>query len=107
MKNNYHSHTYRCGHAAGRDEDYVLSAIRNGFNTIGFTDHVMVPGIEDDFGMRGGYSEFQGYLDSVNSLKEKYKDQINVIVGIESEYYDGLHGFLERVLEELRDTLSK
>ena len=26
MKANYHTHTARCGHATGTDEDYVLAA---------------------------------------------------------------------------------
>lgn len=28
MKTNYHTHTTRCHHATGSDEDYVLSAIK-------------------------------------------------------------------------------
>ena len=30
MKTNYHTHTTRCMHATGDDEDYVLSAIAAG-----------------------------------------------------------------------------
>ena len=26
---NFHNHTYRCGHATGKDEEYVLEAIKN------------------------------------------------------------------------------
>lgn len=37
---NYHTHTTRCGHACGRDEDYVIQAIRNGYKKIGFSDHM-------------------------------------------------------------------
>ena len=36
---NYHTHTKRCGHAIGEDEEYVLRAIENGFDEIGFSDH--------------------------------------------------------------------
>jgi histidinol phosphatase-like PHP family hydrolase len=36
----YHSHTTRCGHAYGSDEDYVEAAITNGFRVIGFSDHI-------------------------------------------------------------------
>ena len=32
-------HTYRCMHASGTDEEYVLSAIKNGYEEIGFSDH--------------------------------------------------------------------
>ena len=31
MKTNYHTHTTRCMHATGSDEDYVLSAIKGGY----------------------------------------------------------------------------
>ena len=39
MKNNYHTHHYLCGHAIGNVEDYVLVAIKEGFNEIGISDH--------------------------------------------------------------------
>ena len=30
-KTNYHTHTARCMHACGSDEDYVRAAIANGY----------------------------------------------------------------------------
>jgi histidinol-phosphatase (PHP family) len=43
VKYNYHSHTYRCGHASRcSDEDYVLEAIEHGYKKYGFSDHVSV-----------------------------------------------------------------
>ena len=39
MKTNYHTHTTRCMHAVGSDEEYVLSAIKGGFQILGFSDH--------------------------------------------------------------------
>ena len=39
MKYNYHTHTSRCFHAKGKDEEYVLAAIEAGFDEIGFADH--------------------------------------------------------------------
>ena len=36
---NYHTHTFRCHHALGTDEDYVTSAIANGIQILGFSDH--------------------------------------------------------------------
>ena len=43
MKANYHTHTARCGHATGTGEDYVLAAIEQGFDELGFSDHVPWP----------------------------------------------------------------
>ena len=85
---NYHTHTYRCGHAAMiPDEDYVKAAIEAGFKTLGFSDH----GPFKEYSKktdRMDYDEFQGYLDSIYGLKEKYKDQIDIKVGCEFEYFN-------------------
>ena len=55
LKYHYHTHTKRCGHAQGEDEEYVLSAIKHGFKFLGFSDHVMLPGHPQP-GVRGDYS---------------------------------------------------
>ena len=39
MKTNYHTHTTRCHHATGSDEEFVLSAIKGGYQELGFSDH--------------------------------------------------------------------
>src|SRR5574344_1977740 len=81
----YHTHTSRCGHAIGTDEEYVLHAIDNGFKNLGFSDHVFLKGIHHP-GMRGDFTELDDYVDSINNLKEKYKDKIKIYVGFEAEY---------------------
>lgn len=84
---NYHSHTKRCGHAEGEDEEFVLSAIKNGYKIYGFSDHVMLPGI-DQPGIRGNYEKYaEDYFKSIRSLQEKYKDQIEIHLAFEAEWY--------------------
>ena len=39
LKQNFHTHTSRCGHAIGLDEDYVKTAIKAGIKVLGFSDH--------------------------------------------------------------------
>ena len=85
FSHNYHSHTTRCGHAEGKDEDYVLAAIDNGFQTIGFTDHVFLPDIFQPR-MRGSVALLDEYKSSVLHLKKKYQGKINVKLGFECEY---------------------
>ena len=82
----YHTHTKRCGHATGEDEEYVLAAIRNGIKVLGFSDHVMLPGRSQPR-IRGEYEQFEDYVNSINALKEKYKGQIEIHLGFEAEYY--------------------
>ena len=42
MRTNYHTHTTRCHHATGSDEEFVLSAIKGGYQELGFSDHTPV-----------------------------------------------------------------
>ena len=89
---NYHTHTYRCGHADSNmsDEEYVKLFIKKGFKRIAFTDHCPEKEIIDERkNMRMSYSEKDGYLNSINLLKEKYKDIIKIEAGFEVEYVPG------------------
>ena len=66
----FHSHTYRCGHAAkNKDiEDYVTEAIQRGFKKYGVSDHVFLPGVIQE-GIRGDYSLLQEYIDELPVLR--------------------------------------
>lgn len=82
----FHVHTKRCGHASDDlDESYVLKAISCKADRIVFTDHVPFPG--DPFGSRMRMSEYDGYIESIHSLKKKYEDEIEILCGFEIEYF--------------------
>lgn len=95
---NYHTHTSRCGHAVGLDEEYVLKAIELGIKRLGFSDHIFFPGILQPR-VRMNEGEVENYLSSINHLKEKYKDQIEIKVGFEVEY---LPMFMDRYIDLLK-----
>ena len=99
IRTNFHSHTTRCQHAVGRDEDYVLAAIAAGYSHLGFADHSPFP-YEDGFvsDMRMHIDQYQGYLDSVRELRERYQDQISIHLGVEAEYYERYRGWLAEQL---------
>lgn len=85
---NFHTHTARCHHAYGADEQYVLSAISNGFDVLGFADHSPWKYASDyKSRMRMELDVFQDYKKSILSLKEKYADQIEIRLGLETEYF--------------------
>ena len=42
-KTNFHTHTYRCGHANGSEEDMVCAAIKMGIEELGISEHVPLP----------------------------------------------------------------
>lgn len=99
LKTNWHTHTKRCGHAKGTDEEYVLEAIAAGVKTLGFSDHACYK--EPDPGLRMNYDQYDDYKQSILALKEKYKDQINIYLGMEVEYYPDQWEDLSRYRKEL------
>lgn len=86
---NYHTHSYRCGHAVGREEEYIQAAIKGGFQTIGMSEHMGYLGW-DDPNERIPYAQLDDYLQVMQALKEKYKEQICVRIGFECEYFDDM-----------------
>ncbi|MBQ2892764.1 MAG: histidinol-phosphatase [Oscillospiraceae bacterium] len=101
MISNYHTHTMRCGHAAGQDEEYVLAAIDRGLQILGFADHspYIFPG-EYYSNMRMPMQALPEYVASVLSLKEKYADKIEIKLGLELEYYPGCFAQTLKALKE-------
>ena len=98
---NYHTHTWRCNHANGREEDYVRNAVDRGFEILGFSDHtpyIFPKGYYSNFRMRP--EQFKDYCDTVRLLREKYADQIKIHLGVELEYYPA---FFPALLPELQD----
>ena len=101
MKTNYHTHTTRCMHATGSDEDYVLSAIKGGYQELGFSDHTPWKYHTDYVAdMRMLPEELPGYVESLHSLREKYRDQISIKIGLECEYFPAyIHWLKEKIKE--------
>ena len=74
MTENYHTHTARCRHAAGTEEEYVLQAIAGGLKVLGFSDHT-------PFLFPNGYcsrirmypEELEGYVSTV--LTHRYSSR--------------------------------
>ena len=107
QKFNYHTHTYRCAHAEDNftDEEYVIEFINKGFKKFAFTDHCpQKEKIDKRKNMRMDYSQVDEYLTSIKSLKEKYKEQIEIQTGFEIEYLPGQEENLLE-LKEMTDVL--
>ena len=87
---NYHTHTPRCRHASGEEEAYVRNAIARGLTTFGFSDHTpqYFPGEYYSF-MRMYPQELEDYCGTVRALRKQYQGQLDIPLGLESEYYPG------------------
>lgn len=93
---NLHTHTYRCKHATGKEEELVLAAIDAGFKAFGFSEHLPFADWEP-MNSRILMEEMEDYLATVNALKEKYQDQIDIYCGFETEYFQDQKSWLEEV----------
>lgn len=101
MKTNFHTHTSRCKHAVGTDEQYVKAAIQGGFDVLGFADHIA-------WDFPSGYvshcrmpaDQWPDYKRSVLALKEKYAGQIDIRLGFETEYYPRYMDQLPRLRDD-------
>lgn len=101
MKVNYHTHTIRCNHASGSDEEYVLAAISGGYKVLGFSDHSPWNYNNPFAGrIRMPLSKFDDYYNSISALKEKYKNQIEIKIGLECEYFPKYMDWLASFKEE-------
>lgn len=85
IKTNWHTHTARCGHAVGSDEEYVKAAIQGGLSTLGFSDHAAYKKSRPTDRM--DLDQFPEYMASIRSLQKKYQDQIAIYLGTEVECY--------------------
>jgi len=91
MKKNYHTHHELCRHAKGTAEDYVKKAIEANLEVLGFSDHAPSAVITHDQRMR--FDELETYLEDVETMKRKYKNQIEIHTGLEIEYLDSNHEY--------------
>lgn len=99
IKHNYHTHTTRCKHAKDEDELYVLKAIEAGYKTLGFSDHIPFKYCDSPSPIRMDIDQVEEYVQSINELKEKYKDKITIYVGFESEYIENEIPFYKDLLD--------
>ncbi len=86
MRIDLHNHTTLCNHASGTTEDYIKRAIELKIDIYGFSDHAPM---DFDPKYRMGILDRQTYESSVLALKEKYKNDIEILLGYEVDFLEG------------------
>ena len=81
IKSNVHTHTTFCDGKNTVDE-MVEEAVARGFDTIGFSGHSYTP-FDTSYCMK----DVEGYVAAVKAEKEKYRGKIDVLCGIEADFY--------------------
>lgn len=78
---NFHTHTNFCD-GKNTPEETVVFAIYNGFKSIGFSGHGYTP-FDTSYCMH----DTEGYIAEIKRLKEKYKNQIEIYLGVEEDAF--------------------
>lgn len=124
-KVNYHTHTYRCGHANGTEEEMILSAIDMGIEELGMCCHVPLPHyrlhliksipairdmksllslifafIKNGPHMRMPYSQMEEHLLKLDECQTQYQNRIKVYRGFEAEGLKEYFHYYQRLLNE-------
>lgn len=98
----YHTHHARCGHASGDLEDYVQRGIEIGLQQLGLSDHMPLIHVNPETypypGMAMSMEELPNYVEECLRLKEKYRDQIDLRMGLEGDYIEGYEAEIERIV---------
>ncbi|MBQ1977838.1 MAG: histidinol-phosphatase [Ruminococcus sp.] len=82
INRDYHVHTNLCD-GKNSPEEVVLSAIEKGFDTLGFSGHSP---LFSEYWCMTKENEML-YRKEISRLKEKYADKIEILCGIEQDYY--------------------
>lgn len=101
MITNLHTHTPRCNHASGSEEEYVRSALAAGIETLGFSDHTPYPfpnGYYSTFRMFP--DELPDYVAAVEAVRKRYAGQLRIHLGVEAEFYPQ---FFPEMVKMVRD----
>jgi len=81
-----HNHTTRCNHAEGTVDEYIQRAIELDIDIYGFSEHAPM---DFDEKYRLPFCDIDAYFNDILSAKEKYKKDINILLGYEVDWLPG------------------
>lgn len=97
-----HNHTTLCNHAEGTTEEYVQRAIELGIDVYGFSDHAPMP---FDPKYRMDISKKESYEKEILAIKEKYKNDIEILLAYEVDFMQDNSLMLDEILNANVDYL--
>lgn len=95
----YHMHTPLCGHAVGNPDEYAQVAIAAGLEEIGFSDHAPFV-VRELPGITMKQSELPVYYQMIESVREKYRTDLRIKIGIEADFVPGYEDKTKTILDD-------
>ena len=92
-----HSHTPLCKHAFGEPSEYADVALRRGLKGLIVTCHNPMPN-GFSAGVRMGEDELDKYIDLVAATTDQFAGRLDVRLGLEADYFEGMESYLENQL---------
>ncbi|MGD9201385.1 MAG: histidinol-phosphatase [Chitinispirillia bacterium] len=96
-----------CNHAEDTLEEILVAYINAGFKMAGITEHM--PAVEEKFmypdekeaGMtvKTLHKRFCNYFQECAGLKNKFRDQISILIGFETEMYSGTTDYIHKIIK--------
>ena len=97
-----HNHTTLCNHAEGSMDEYIQKAIEIGIDIFGFSEHAPM---DFDPKYRMDISQKPFYENQIKTLREKYKNQIEILHAYEVDFMQNKSLMLDEVLKSKVDYL--
>lgn len=86
MSVDLHNHTILCNHASGSEEEFVQKAIEEKIQYFGFSDHAPM-NFDPKYRMK--FEQMNEYEQNVLNVKEKFKNDINILLAYEVDFLEG------------------
>lgn len=86
LNSNLHTHSDFCD-GKSDPEKYILAALEKNFTVLGFSSHAPVK-IPSDWHMKK--ENLLNYFNTLKKLQIKYKDKIDILIGLEVDYIPGI-----------------
>lgn len=102
MRVDLHNHTTLCNHAEGTMEEYVKKAIEMKIDVFGFSEHAPMD-FDPKYRMTLALKDF--YENEVKDLKEKYKNDIEILLSYEVDFMQNRTLILDEILNSKVDYL--
>lgn len=93
MRIDLHNHTTLCNHATGSMDEYIAKAIDLGIDIYGFSCHSPM---DFDPNYRMKPEELPLYCQMVENIQKKYKDKIQILLGLEVDFIDSREDLIKK-----------